>query len=108
MKSLRVIAVALLLCAMSACALKARSTLVEGSPVPQMSELWAEADPARDLFWGPGGHDAAPNPQVEYRVLDTMSREYAFHVVETGAQIEDVCDDIKNRLEPLFIAGVGA
>lgn len=41
-------------------------------------------------------------------VFDTMSREYRFHVIETAAPIEDVCDEIKNSLEPLFAAGVSA
>jgi hypothetical protein len=69
MRSLPGIAVALLLCAVPACALRSRSTLVEGTPPPQMSELWAEADPARDLFGGPGGNDAAPDPQAQYRFV---------------------------------------
>lgn len=48
---------------------------------------------------------------VEYQrrlldVFETMSREYGFQVIETAAQIEDVCDDIKNRLEPLFVSNV--
>lgn len=48
---------------------------------------------------------------VEYQrrlleVFETMSREYGFEVIETAAQIEDVADDIKNRLEPLFISGM--
>lgn len=34
-----------------------------------MSELWADPDPARDLFWGPGGNDAAPDPMAEYRFV---------------------------------------
>jgi hypothetical protein len=69
MRGLRVSAVALLLCAVSACALRARSTLADGSPAPQMSELWVEAEAARDLFWGPGGKDAAPSPQATYRFV---------------------------------------
>lgn len=45
---------------------------------------------------------------VEYQgrllaVFDEMSREYAFEVIETAAQIEDVGDLIKNSLEPLMV-----
>jgi dTMP kinase len=48
---------------------------------------------------------------VEYQgrllsVFESMSGEYGFDVIETGAPIEDVCDEIKNRLEPLFASGV--
>jgi len=35
-------------------------------------------------------------------VFDSMSREYGFHVIETATQIEDVCDQIRNRLAPLM------
>lgn len=40
------------------------------------------------------------------RIFDAMSSEYGFHVVETTAPIQDVCNEIKNRLEPLFASGV--
>jgi dTMP kinase len=39
-------------------------------------------------------------------VFESMSGEYGFRVIETGAPIEDVCDEIKNLLEPLFTSGV--
>ena len=42
------------------------------------------------------------------RIFDAMSSEYRFHVVETTAPIQDVCDEIKNRLEPLFDSAVSA
>ena len=42
------------------------------------------------------------------RIFDAMSSEYGFHVVETTAPIQDVCDEIKDRLEPLFDSGVSA
>ena len=42
------------------------------------------------------------------RIFDAMSSEYGFHVVETIAPIQDVCDEIKNHLEPLFASGVPA
>ena len=42
------------------------------------------------------------------RIFDAMSSEYRFHVVETIAPIQDVCDEMKNHLEPLFASGVPA
>jgi len=42
------------------------------------------------------------------RIFDAMSSEYRFHVVETTAPIQDVCDEIKNHLEPLFDSAVSA
>jgi hypothetical protein len=41
-------------------------------------------------------------------IFDAMSSEYGFHIVETTAPIQDVCDKIKNHLEPLFASGVSA
>ena len=61
--------VAELLSGMSGCALRSRSALVAGSRAPQMSELWADPDPARDLFCGPGGNDATSDPKAEYRFI---------------------------------------
>jgi len=66
---LRVICGAVLLCAVPACALRERSTLADGAPAPEMSELWAEPGAARDLFWGPGGRDAAPDPLEAYQFV---------------------------------------
>ena len=64
-----VMATVLLCAAMPACALRAHSTVADSAPAPQMSELWAEADTARDLFGGPGGADAAPDPQGRYQFV---------------------------------------
>ena len=69
MRCLRVIPVVALLCALPACALRAHSTLVNGTPAPQMTELWTEADAGRDLFGGPGGSGAAPDPQGDYQFV---------------------------------------
>jgi dTMP kinase len=41
-------------------------------------------------------------------IFDGMSLDYAFHVIETAARIEDVGDEIKNCVEPLFTADMGA
>lgn len=68
LRRLRLTAVAALLFALPACALRAHSTLVNGTP-PPMAELWTEADPGRDLFGGPGGGGAAPDPQGDYRFV---------------------------------------
>jgi hypothetical protein len=38
-------------------------------PAPQMTELWAEAEAGRNLFWGSGGRDAAPDRQGEYQFV---------------------------------------
>ena len=67
MRCLRVSPVVALLWALQACALRAHSTLVNGAPAPQMTELWTEADAGRDLFGGPGGNGAAPDPQGDFR-----------------------------------------
>ncbi len=69
MSLIRLGAAALLLCMVSGCALRARSTVVDGAPAPQMSELWTEPDAGRDLFWGPGGIETAPDPHAEYRFV---------------------------------------
>lgn len=69
MKRLRVLTVMALLCVLPACALRAHSTLVAGTAAPQMAELWAEADAGRDLFGGPGGGGAAPDPQGVFQFV---------------------------------------
>ncbi len=69
MRRLGVIPVVALLCALPACAFRAHSTLANGTPAPQMTELWAEADAGRDLFGGPGGGGAAPDPQGDYQFV---------------------------------------
>ena len=68
-RRLRLITVVALLFALPACALRAHSTLVDGTPPPQMAELWTEADAGRDLFGGPGGRDASPDPQGDYQFV---------------------------------------
>jgi len=35
----------------------------------EMAELWREAEPGRDLFWGVGGKTLAPDAGATYRVL---------------------------------------
>ncbi len=91
--SLRVaITIAVLLCTVPACALRSHSTLVEGMPAPRMTELWAEADAGRDLFWGHGGRYAAPDPQGEYQFVarDTKGRSPGYDVRDSQGRLWSV------------------
>jgi hypothetical protein len=83
-RCLRFAAAALLPGLMSACALSAQSTVARGAAAPSMSELWTEPEAARDLFWGPGGSQSAPDPNGEYRfvALDTTGRSRGYDVVD--------------------------
>ena len=47
-------------------------------------------------------------PSRLLHMFDAMTGEYGFHIVETTAPIQYVCDEIKNHLEPLFASGVSA
>lgn len=80
----RVAAAALLPFVLSACALTATSTVATGTAAPEMSELWSEPDAARDLFWGPGGSDSAPDPKGAYTfvALDTTGKSRGYDVVD--------------------------
>jgi hypothetical protein len=82
----------MLLCLAPACALRSHSTLVAGSPAPQMAELWAEAGPARDLFWGVGGRDAAPDPNGEYHFVarDTTGKSPGYDVRDAQGRLWSV------------------
>jgi hypothetical protein len=92
MTSLRVIAIASLLCTGPACALRSHSTVVDGSIAPQMTELWAEVEPARDLFWGVGGRDAAPDPLGEYQFVarDTTGNSPGYDVRDAQGRLWSV------------------
>jgi hypothetical protein len=63
------LALAALLCALPACALRSRSTVADGAAAPAMSELWTQAEAGRDLFGGPGGTADAPDPQGEFTFI---------------------------------------
>jgi hypothetical protein len=67
-----------------ACALKARSTLVGGPTPSQMSELWVEPNTPRDLFFGPGGSEGAPDPLASYRFVsrDVTGKSRGYDVVD--------------------------
>src|SRR5687768_14563481 len=91
-RTIRALAAAVLLCTVPACALKGRSTLVDGSPPPQMSELWAEADAGRDLFWGPGGSAAAPDVQAAYQFVsrDVTGKSPGYDVKDAQGRLWSV------------------
>ena len=67
-----------------ACALTARSTLVDAPTPLQMSELWNEPNTPRDLFVGPGGSESAPDPLAPYRFvsLDVTGASRGYDVVD--------------------------
>ena len=92
MIALRLIALAILLSCVPACALRSHSTLVPGAPVPSMSELWAESDPSRNLFWGPGGETAAPSAQAEYQFVarDTTGKSPGYDVRDAQGRLWSV------------------
>jgi hypothetical protein len=92
MKCLRAIAVAGLLCALPACALRAHSTLVSGAPAPPMTELWTEADVGRDLFGGPGGGVAAPDPLSDFQFIarDTTGKSPGYDVRDPQGRLWSV------------------
>ena len=92
MSLIRLGAAALLLCMVSGCALRARSTVVDGAPAPQMSELWTEPDAGRDLFWGPGGIKTAPDPHAEYRFVarDVTGRSPGYDVRDAQGRLWSV------------------
>jgi hypothetical protein len=65
------------------CVLKASTPFqrtIPGEPTPeQMAEFWADpADPAsRDLFWGAGGREAAPDPDGRWTFAGRDSTGYS-------------------------------
>jgi hypothetical protein len=89
---LRLITVLALLFAVPACAFRAHSTLVDGTPPPQMAELWTEADTGRDLYGGPGGRDASPDPQGDYQFVarDTTGKSPGYDVRDAQGRLWSV------------------
>lgn len=60
----------LILCLLTAaCARPIQSTLVGPMTPSKMAELWLQPTAARDLFWGVGGKELAPDPSMTYKVL---------------------------------------
>ena len=47
-----------------------RSTLPGQPTAQQMTELWVQPGPGRDLFQGVGGAALAPDPAARYTVLE--------------------------------------
>lgn len=66
-----------------ACALKARSTLATQPTPAQMAELWIEPETPRDLFFGPGGSESAPDPLASYRFVsrDVTGKSRGYDVI---------------------------
>jgi hypothetical protein len=86
------IMIATLICLAPACALRSHSTLVAGAPAPSMVELWAEPGAARDLFWGVGGRDAAPDPRGEFQFVarDTTGQSPGYDVRDAQGRLWSV------------------
>ena len=84
--------VALLLCVTSACALRSHSTVADGAAPPAMAELWSEAAAGRDLFWGPGGREDAPDPAAEYQFIarDETGKSRGFDVRDPQGRLWSV------------------
>jgi len=62
-----------------------------------------------DLHLGEDMYESFLEYQERLRkVFDDMSGEYGFHVIDAAASIDDVGDEIKNCLEPLFASSLGA
>ena len=57
-----------------------------------MAELWTEADAGRDLFWGPGGRDASPDPQGDYQFVarDTTGKSPGYDVRDAQGRLWSV------------------
>lgn len=94
MTSTRVVASSVLLLGLlqPACALKARSTLAGGPSPLQMSELWVEPNAPRDLFFGPGGSEGAPDPLASYRFVarDTTGNSGGYDVIDPDGRLWSV------------------
>jgi dTMP kinase len=61
-----------------------------------------------DLNLGPDMYESFLEYQSRLRaVFDSMSREYGFRVIDATPAIDDVCDEIRECLNPLFTSRVG-
>jgi len=85
----RLVPVVALLCALPACALTARSSVINGTPAPQITELWTEGDAGRDLFGGPGGDGAAPDPPAAGYFQPATYYLPRWNQVSEGVALED-------------------
>ena len=54
----------------AACHPPIASTLPGPPSEQQLSELWVQPEPGRDLFWGVGGKRIAPDPDARYTVIE--------------------------------------
>ena len=62
--------VLVLLTATAGCQAKIRSTLNAPPTSAQIAELWVDPGRNRDLFWGVGGRELAPDPAARYTVIE--------------------------------------
>ena len=82
-----------------------------------MMELWAEPGPARDLFWGVGGRDPAPDPDGVFRFVarDTTGKSPGYDVrdaqgrlwsVKLGLEAQSEVDNVDDFERERFIHSV--
>ncbi|HET8645347.1 MAG TPA: hypothetical protein VFO85_07650 [Vicinamibacteria bacterium] len=66
---------------LGACALPVSTTFQRVPPAEptaqQMAEFWVEPEPGRDLFWGAGGRENAPDPQGRWTFVERDSTGYS-------------------------------
>ena len=56
-----------------------RRSTPDAPTAAQMAEFWVDADPTtRDLFWGPGGRENAPDPGARYEFEERSSGQLKF------------------------------
>ena len=57
-----------------------------------MAELWAEPGPARDMFWGVGGREAAPDSEGEFQFVarDTTGKSPGYDVRDAQGRLWSV------------------
>lgn len=65
------------LAAMAACHPAIRSTLPEPPNAQQIAELWVDPGKGRDLFWGVGGRQRAPDASVPYKVIEIKTTGFS-------------------------------
>jgi hypothetical protein len=66
-----------------ACALMPAPSIqrsIPGEPTPaQLAEFWVDVDPTtRDLYWGPGGRELAPDPNGRYEFVERSTGSMKF------------------------------
>jgi hypothetical protein len=67
-----------------ACQRAISSTLPAKPSAPQIAELWGQPERNRDLFWGIGGKQLAPDPNGRYTVIEIKRSGYSRGYTVTG------------------------